>query len=518
MITVCPKESATGRIRFAHLFLLCVFQFLLSAFYLGSVPRFCGDEAWDASLGSELAQTGVLRHPFIHNFGGMDVYFIQPRVLLPIICAGVFKFTGYSIIFSRLPSLLLGVLSVIAFYHIAEKFFGSKQSFFMTLALIINIWFWINSRRCRPEIYYTAITLLFLWLVISYFRHNSILTAFAAGITVALACLTHPNGLLIIVSISIAWIVWKEKPHLLKFIIWALAGFVLTILPYVIYAFWASGQPNVSFLRQNQVDLLYNSVISREIVRWRSFFQLPFGIPMALVMFAGWLAAWWKSTAEDKFAATIVAVYIVVLPLFSVNQFPDYLVVTIPFFGILVVRMVYRLHEFTCFDNSKKLYWAVKSAIILIYIISSLPPVMLLLYKQHDADFNRVIDEVPKIVGPKARVHADPVFWVGHDRYIYGPYLVTYDAVMLRDALQWAYSQSFDYVIRTSWDYGRPPQGFKKIPSKMPDLNDSLSDILCKRFGTKVYEFYNEQYGPVEIYKLNWSTAWKWKLEKQGIK
>ena len=505
-------DAPTHKVRFKHLLILCAVQLLLGIFYLGSVPRIYMDEAWDASIGYELAQTGVLRHPFIHNFGGMDVYFVQPRVLLPIVCAGVFKFTGYSIIFSRLPSVLMGVLAVIALYHIAEKFFGSRQSFFITLALIVNIWFWINSRRCRPEIYYAAMALLFLWLVISYFRQVRALMAFLAGITAALASLSHPNGFIIVAAISISWIIWKERPHLYKFVIWSLAGFVLTILPYVIYVFWASGQPNVSFLEQNQMGLLYNSVISREIVRWRSFFQLPFGIPIALVMFAGWLAAWWKSTAEDKFAATIVTVYILILPLFSVNQFPDYLVAVIPFFGILVVRLVYRLHEFTCFDNSKKLYWTIKSAIILIYIISSLPPIMLLLYKQHGADFNRVIDEVAKVGGPKKRVYADPVFWVGHDRYIYGPYLIRYDYrtyfrinTAFKDRLQWAYSQSFDYVIRTSWDYGRPPQGFRKIPNKMPDLNNNdFSGFLCKRFGTKVYEFYNEQYGPVEIYKLNW--------------
>jgi uncharacterized membrane protein len=69
----------------------------------------------------------------------MEVHFVQPRIILPVICAGIFKVAGYSIAISRLPSLLMGVLAVIALYHIAEKFFGSRQSFFITLALIVNI-------------------------------------------------------------------------------------------------------------------------------------------------------------------------------------------------------------------------------------------------------------------------------------------------------------------------------------------------------------------------------------------
>jgi hypothetical protein len=503
-----------GRIRLVYVLLLCTIQFLLGVFYLGSVPRIYIDEIWDASLGYELAQTGVLRHPFVQNFGGMDVYFIQPRILLPIVCAGVFKITGYSIIASRLPSLVLGVLAVITLYYIAEQFFENKQSFFVCLAAIINPWFWMNSRRCRPEIYCIVLALLFLWLVISYFHRDQALIAFLAGMTAALALLAHPNGLLIIFAISIGWIVWKEKPHLFKFVIWALPGFILTISLYVIYVLWASRQPNVSFLKQMQVDLWYSSVIVREITRWKKALQLPLGVPVALVMFASWLAAWWKSTAEDKFTATTVTIYPLSLLLFSVNPLPDYVVVVVPFFSILVIRFVYRLHEFDFLNGSKRMYYITKLIVILIYIISSLPPILLMMYKQHDADFNLVVDEVAKVVGPKARVHADPVFWVGHDKYIYGPYLITYDNVTLKDALQWAYSQSFDYAVRTAW-YCRPPQGLVKVPNNMPDFRSYLvTDNLCKLFGTKVYEFYNKDYGPVEIYKIDWSNAWKLGLRK----
>ena len=122
----------------------------------------------------------------------------------------------------------------------------------------------MNSRRCRPEMYYTALALVFLWLVISYFRRDRVLMAFLAGITAGLASLAHPNGLLIVFAISISWIIWKKKPHLLKFVIWALAGFILTILPYVIYVLWASSQPNVSFLKQMQVEPLVQFGNSQE--------------------------------------------------------------------------------------------------------------------------------------------------------------------------------------------------------------------------------------------------------------
>ena len=511
-----------GKFRLVYLLLLCATQLSLGVLYLGTVPRIHVDEAWDASLGYELAETGVLRHPFIHNFGGMEVYFVQPRVILPIICAGLFKITGYSIALSRLPSLLLGILAVIALYHITEQFFGGKQGFFICLVTITNTWFWINSRRCRPEMYYTAFALVFLWLVTLYVRKDRKFTAFLAGVAAALASLAHPSGLLIVASVSTAWIIWKEKPHLFKFVIWALAGFIFLLLPYVIYAFWASGQPNVSFIKQIQLGYpsVRSSIIVKEIARWRSFFQPPFGVPIASVMVAGWSSAWRKSTAEDKFAATVIAVYSLILPFFSITATPTYLVAIIPFFSILVIRFIYRLRDFACLNSSKTIYYVVKIAVVLMFTIPSLSAIMLMLYKQRGANFNAIVNEVAKVVGPNKKVHANPVFWIGHDKYIYGPYLVTYNVVKASEALQWAYSQSFEYAIRTSWDGSHPQQGIGKVPKNMPGFRPKLiGDTLCKMFGNKVHEFYNKDYGPIEIYNINWPTnPAPWGLKKPATK
>jgi 4-amino-4-deoxy-L-arabinose transferase-like glycosyltransferase len=511
-----------GKAHLMCLFLLCAVQLLLGVLYLGTVPRVHIDEVWDASLGYELAESGVLRHPFIRNFGGMEVYFVQPRLTLPIVCAGLFKVTGYSIALSRLPSLLFGILAVIALYHISERFFGGKQSFFICLVTITNAWFWINSRRCRPEMYYTAFALVFLWLAISYFHRDRKVTAFLAGIAAVLASLAHPNGLLIVAAISISWLIWKEKPHLFKFVIWSLAGFLLLFLSYVIYALWASGQPNVSFIKQVQLGYpsVFSSITVKEISRWKTFFQPPFGIPAALVMIAAWLSAWWKSTAEDKFTATVIAVYLLALPFFSVNALAYYLVAVTPFFGVLVVRFIYRLRDFACFGDSKKLYYVIRIVVVLMFVIPSLSAIFLMLYKQRGTNFNVIVNEVAKVVGPNKRVHADPVFWIGHDKYIYGPYLITYNVVKGSEALQWAYHQSFEYVIRTTWDGCVPQQGVRSQPKDMPGFRSHLiGDHLCKMFGNKVYEFYNEDYGPIEIYKINWpANPASWGLKKQAVK
>ncbi|MBN1787142.1 MAG: glycosyltransferase family 39 protein [Sedimentisphaerales bacterium] len=480
------------------------------------------DEVWDASIGYEFATTGMLRQPFIHNFGGMEVYFMQPRVLLPVICSGVFKLTDYSIAASRLPSLILGLLAVIALYHAAGKLFNSKQSFFITLAVIINPWFWLNCRRCRPEIYCTAFGLFFLWLVILYFRKDRPLYAFLAGMMVALALLSHINGLIITAAISISWLIWKEKPHLLKFVFWALPAFILTILPYVIYTFWADRYPDVSFLEQMRINSPHASALvglKGEITRWRIFLQLPLGIPFALVMFGSLVTAWWRSASEDKFAATVVIIYILVLPFFTVNVIADYLLAAVPFFCVLIVRFICRLSEFSFLSRSKRIHYIIRLCVILIYVATSLSPIAIMFYRlSGKGDFNHVIKEVTKVIEPGSKVDAISVFWIGHKKYEYGPYLMTYSgALSLKDALEWAYSQSFDYSIRTSWN--GDPLGFKKLPDNMPEFRPYyITDNICKMFGTKVHEFYSEYYGPMEIYKIDWSNAYKHGLRRKEIK
>jgi hypothetical protein len=499
-----------------HILILCCIQLLTGLLFIGSVPRIYIDEAWDASIGYELMETGFMRHPFIKNFGGMDVHFVQPRVILPIVCAGVFKIAGYSVAASRLPSLFMGILAIIALYYIANNLIGSRQSFFVCLATIIYPWFWVNCRRCRPEMYYTAIALLFLCVVISFIRREHAMKALLAGILAGLAALTHPNGIIILFAIIASWLMWERKRNLIKFIIYSFIGFVITILPYLLYLHSSLKDSGVSLSEQLNLSPIYSSVLSMEMVRWKSFFQFPLGVPIAILIFVSWCAAWWKSSTKDKFLASVVAIYVLALPIVSQNCIPDYCVVIIPFMVMLIFRLLSRLEEFNFLVNSKKLLIASKVAVVFVYVVTSVPAIFLMLYVQRGADFNCVVNEVSKVVDSKGKVFGDPVFWVGHDKYVYGAYYVGNEYVTAKDVMQWAYQQSFDYVVRTSWDAGRPPQGFRKVPNKIRQLgNNTFGDILCKKVGSKIYEFYNDQYGPIEIYKLDWSNAWKWGLQKK---
>lgn len=264
--------------------ILIVLQVTLGAVYLGSVPRIYLDEVWDSSLGYNMAHSGSLKHPFIEGFGGVHIHFVQNRVVLPLVCAAIFKVADYSIAASRAGSLIFGVLAVVSLYAVMRRWFGEKQAFWVGLATIIHPWFFEVSRRARPEIYYIALALAFLWLMTLFLDSGSRRIAFLAGVLTGLAGLTHPNGLILVFSISCAIILWLRTKSIGRLILWASVGFVVVILPYIIYVVWAIQDPRVSFTGQMQVNMLHRLFFCTvKSVAGRVFYSGQKGFRLALL-------------------------------------------------------------------------------------------------------------------------------------------------------------------------------------------------------------------------------------------
>ena len=487
---------------------LVVLQLVLGLAYLGTVPHIHVDEVWDSSLGYNLANAGSLKHPFVEGFGGMDIHFVQNRVVLPLVCAAIFKVAGYSITASRVGSVLFGVLAVVSLYAVMRRWFGEKQGFFMGLATVISPWFFEASRRARPEICYTALALVFLWLMVAYFDSGSRRSAFFAGVIAGLSALTHPSGLIIIFSISLAVIIWCRTKPIVRLTQWGCVGFLLVILPYVIYVFWAIRDPQVSFAEQMQVGMLHKLLLRGEINRWKSFLRWPDGVPLTIIILASWILAWHRSTVADKTIATIIALFSLILPFATVSPTARYLAAITPFFCALVVRLVWRVmtDKGIVRQNWHKFRFAISACTVFIYLSTCLTFIGLMFYCLRGADFTKVVNRVASVVGPDSRVYGNPLFWVGHDQYKYGPYLINYEEFLLKDAIKIIRKHHFDYAVRTVWfGAGAPSAGIAQPPRSMPNFRDDcLDDWVCRKFGTKIGEFYDPYYGPIEIYKLRW--------------
>lgn len=490
--------------------LLVGLQLLLSVPLLSRVPSYYVDEAWDSALGYNLAQTGSLRHPFMEGLGGVHIHFVQNRIMLALVSAAVFKVVDYGVSSSRIGSLIFGVLAVVSLYGATSRWFGRRQAFWIAMAVILHPWFFDISRRARPEIYYTSLLLVFLWLLVLYFDSGSRSAAFFSGVFAALAGLAHANGLILVFSIGCSAMIWLRGKSTGRLILWAAAGFMLTVLPWVIYVLWAIQDPGVSFLDQMHTNLLlHTSVLHKEIVRWKSFLRWPKGAGLGVVMFLSWALAWYRSTRAEKMLATTIGLFVLILPFLSVHAQTRYLSAIVPLFGALIVRLVWRSMGAVGVVRSQ-IWRRVRAALGIgaaaVYLLTNVAAIGLIFYYSREADLSKVIDRVASAVGPESRVYGGPIFWMGHKQYRYGPYTVTpmwHERITLAEGMEMARKHRFDYAVRTAWV--GIPEGVLWAPPSMPGFRDDcLVDHICKRFGTKVDEFYAPYYGPIEIYRLDW--------------
>jgi hypothetical protein len=460
---------------------------------------------WDSSLGHNLANTGKLQHPFVEGFGGMHINFIQNRIVLPVFSAFIFKIAGYSIATIRLGSLIFGVLAIVSLYALISRWLDEKKAFWVALATMIHPWFFEVCRRARPEIYYTALGLAFLWTLIAFFDSRSRRTAFFSGVLMGLCCLTHPNGLILGFSILAAIVFWQRGRSTGRLILWGSLGVVLVILPYIFYVVWVCQNPQVSFWQQMQLSGWHRLFWKGEILRWKNFVKWPKGAPLAVIMVGSLVLGCYRSTVTEKVCVTVIALFALALSLASVSYTARYLVATVPFFSILMVQMIARLL------SGKKITWPhwYKAVIIcgvgivVSYSLVCLSAIGLIFWRLRGADFNKVIYEVASICS-YSDVFGAPVFYLGHNYYRYSNYIILYEGMQLIDAIAMVHKNKPEYAIRTAWTF-EASRGLAIPPASMPPFRkDCLTDHICS-LGTKIHEFQDPYYGPVEIYELDWA-------------
>jgi hypothetical protein len=505
--TISKTEKGPGWKR--DILILAILQVALGSIYLKTVPRLYTDEVWDSSLGYSLAYFGELRHQFIEGFGGMHIHFVQPRVILPLVCAIIFKIAGFSILASRTGSLIFSVSAVVSLYALMRRWFGEKQAVCIVIATILHPWFFTASRTTRPEIYCLALSVATLWCMVYSFNASSWWAALLAGIFAALASLAHPLGLMIDAAVVASVVIWMRNRKIWRLALWGCFGFIVVILPYIVYVLWSIQNPEVNFFEQMHSGWGQRSTLTAgEIRRWKNFLQWPKGGPLAIIMVVSWLLAWYRSPSEDKILANIIGLYVLILPFASTNTAGRYLVPVVPLFCALMTRAVWRVMtgQIVILWNWSKLRFIVGAGVAVIYVSMCITAVSLMIYRLRGADFEKVIARVASTVGRESSVYGEGIFWLGRNHYRYGPYPVDASAVPLRQTVDMIRKHRFDYAIRAAWSFASS-YSVASPPAAMPDFRPSLTiDQVCERFGTKVDEFRDPYFGPIEIYKLNWDN------------
>jgi hypothetical protein len=344
-----------------------------------------------------------------------------------------------------------------------------------------------------------------LWCLLAAIETNSRRKAVWAGILAALAALTHPTGLVLVGVAFVAAMYWfGARGKRLRLVVATAGGFFIASVPYLIYVLCAVQNPQVSFMEQmrggSPVVKTLTGSIACEIKRWAAFLQWPKGIPYALMLAGGLGLAWYKSSRAEKFMATVIVLFAAAMPFTTVNATGRYLAALTPFMCALMVRMIFRVVGGGPDLRAKWLRWAAGMSIGVIYAAISLAAIGILVYKLHNADFDKVINRVASVTGPKSKIYGQMAFWMGREKLNYGPFPLDYK---WEQSMEMVERQRFDYAVRCGGVFASSG-GIRQPPQTMPPFGKDTLDKVCQTYGTLVDSFHDPYFGPVEIYRLDW--------------
>lgn len=488
---------------------LALLEILICAAYLAEVPRFYGDETWEASIGYNLAREGAMRHGVIEGWGGMHVNFIQDQVIQPLFCGVSFLIFGYGVVPARLPSVLMAVISVCAIYAIMRELFTRRAALLCAVMLAVNPWFFVIARRVRPEIFALAFAILCL-LALLKSRKNSWVWPLLAGAFGAGGTLSHPNGFIMSGCALIAVMIWRRPEKPIKTLCLATTAFVLLVLPFVIYVLLAVRNPEVSFVKQMSGGKLRAAwsasfLLKSELDRWMGYFQWPKGLPLAGLFVMSLIAAFVKSTRADKLLATVIILFALALPVTTVNTAAVYLTLLTPFLAALLARFVQRIWwkvgaECICGAVKNWRAWlaAGMAGAYLLFCAAG----MFVLLRFHPSNINMLTDRIAAVTGPTAKVYGNIMLQIGADKFNYGYFPLDEKWEVSVEDIR---SRKYEYAVRLCDDF-QTSHGVSPMSTKMPAWRSGhIIDEVCRNFGTQVDTFVAPGYGAVEIYKLDWN-------------
>lgn len=238
-------------------FLLVLVSLILNTFNLSSIPGgLHGDEAQHG-----LQAISILKgnnHIFDFGWYGLPIPSFYAQT------AGVWAFKN-TIFALRIPSAIIGSLTLIPFYFLVVLLFDRKTAFFSLIFLVTSHWWIAFSRLGENYIQVPFIAVVGFWLILLSFRSGKLWIAFLAGVVIAINFYLYFAARLtpVLEIFLIAYCVWAIQPRKAHFriIIFILIGFLITVLPFLNSSI---GHGGLAFSRQNDV-FIYGSVGSK----WR---------------------------------------------------------------------------------------------------------------------------------------------------------------------------------------------------------------------------------------------------------
>ena len=225
-------------------------------------PKVHEDESWQAAPGYTFWTEGRFGTDLFRGFSGMERHYYGFMPLFPLMLGGSLKLFGFGLLQARFVPLGLAALTLLLTYLLGERLFSPAHG--LVALLVLATWPLAMpeahlttglpladlARICRYDIAVPVFGLLALLALVAALepgRKRSRAWLAVAGVLSALATLSHVYGAAWLVVVLVTWSFRPFKDRL-RTCMWALAGFSLTLLPYLLFI--ASGWED--FLAQNR--------------------------------------------------------------------------------------------------------------------------------------------------------------------------------------------------------------------------------------------------------------------------
>lgn len=490
---------------------------------LDRFPRVHGDEAWRLSPAYKLFTQGVYGSDLLAGLLGTERHYFEFMPLMPLLEGAATRLFGVGVWQMRLPSALLGTLTLVLTFRLARRLADSLAGVISLLLLLF--WQWTASgdaylasgvplvdasRIARYDILAAALGLGVLSCIATAREPIGPGRDFLSGLLAGLACLTHFYGL--------AWIpvllllLYLDRRDVQGQTAMRRAAFMLSgamvgcsIWIAVIVANWADFAAQTMFFRGYQFDLLNPSFYVHNLLSEHSRYRLGLRDPGGLGRPGLWLlllgapaAVLWASHRAGRLhdrEARVLLVPIIVFQLsFALlvkSKTFNHLVSIVPLVAILVACwMAWSLRSL------RRGWRALVQAALALTILQGASGIahMLALAGQAEPP-DRFFRELRQAVPASGRVLAPPEYWLAlagrEHRSLYLPFMLMQQTLARPLPLEAALREiSPRFVVLPL-----PPPG--------PTDHPSFWHFMAERRALVIRELRDQEGRPVRVYELD---------------
>ena len=437
-----------------EIIILLLAYVLLYSFNLDKFPVINGDENWFINPAYDLAMFGKMGTSMIYgSYNIANFTYWQPPVFI-LLMATSFKLFGFGIMQARMVSVSLGFLTVLFTYLLGLKLYNKKIGILASLLLILNPLFFMISRNARMEIAVACFMVVALYCTFLALKESKLGYYFAAAFFATLSFLSHPNGLIAILSVFLIILIEKIDFKSLKMLklnisfnelFVSIAGVIIPLIPYALYisldfeAFKGQFMGNIVVSPSNPLsNIIAEPTRYINLYCWLTQYNglFPAFFVLFLTVVLTVLGLYYLVRGEKfsgKFLFIALMVNIGVFAVMVYHKYFIYLGIIIPYLSIIMaLTLKDKIHLKM---NKKGILSCFTIVLWLMLIMSNCIFLTSFLEKTKNYDYMEIEYEVQKYIPPGSVVVGDHNYWIAlHDEYrYYGRENVNKTREMMRD-------------------------------------------------------------------------------------